>query len=114
MEIKIEKDADPKRLAKLKDLIETLNGVFPETVIVRDVMVIETKNQTIFKLLKDYGTAQANKPKYECPQCHKMVEIITKEGVCRPCLMNNARKRAEQRQVHEANVDNPISAVRVG
>ena len=114
MEIKIENDIDPKEMAKLKDLIVSINGVFPNRVQLRNVLVIETDDATVYKLLKDYGVTRVTKPLQECPQCHKQVDLITKQGICRPCLMNNARSAAKTRLEKAVDADHPLMAVRVG
>ena len=117
MNIMISKNGDVKALAKVKDLLASLEDAFPGQITVQDVISIETSNKTIYQLLASYANQVKIPPKdlKECPQCHRMVEFLAAQGICKPCLMHNAHQRAKEKREDElVDIDHPLNAVKVG
>jgi hypothetical protein len=114
MKVSINKNGNAKELTKVKDLLTMLEGVFPNQITQREVLEIETSNKIIYQLLNSI-TKDTNAEMFECPRCHKMVNLITKKGICRPCLMNDANTNARKKRDAEfASIDNPIMASKIG
>ncbi len=113
MKVSINKNGNAKELAKVKDLLTTLEGVFPNQIKQREVLEIETSNKTIYQLLNSITKDSTVTDLVECPKCHNMVTLITKQGMCRVCLMADANHRVHMR-AEKPSADNPISGTQVG
>ena len=124
MKIIIEKNGDVKSMAKLKDFVTVLADMFPGQIAMREVIQIETSNRTLCSLLKGYGKNPKTAAELvECPRCGKLVDVLARSGICKPCIMREARTKAQEeaaegrrkRDADLLDIDNhPLSAVKVG
>ena len=122
MKIIIEKNGDVKSMAKLKDFVSLLTDMYPGQIDMREVIQIETSNRTLCSLLKNYGkNPQPAAEPMICPRCGKVVDVLAKSGICKPCTMKEVKVKkqeeaAEARRNRDADlldIDNhPLAGVK--